>query len=619
MRTSIIAIASALLLTACSGIPTSKSAPTETAEATASITQTESQRLTEWLDAKYKEQLEFSPISKTFLGIKDDAYSEIDDFSPEAETKQLEWLRASVDELKASFDYDALSPDAKISYDLWVYDLERSEANHKFPIQGYAFDQMNGNQGFFPQFLIQFHTVETEADMEAYIARISGLARATRQMLERAETAAQGGVRAPSFAYEGVIEQAEAVLKGKPFDTSDELSALGEDIHTKVDKLVEDSLISEARGKELHDLAVAALKSDFGPAFQEVIDWHKEGLKELGEPKGVWALPDGEAFYRERLAYATTTELTADEIHEIGLKEVARLRSRMMEIKDEVGFEGDLDAFFEFIRTDQQFYFPDTDEGREAYLQGARDFIGYIESELPEYFGLLPKAELEVKRVEAFREQDGAAQHYFPGTPDGSRPGIYYVHLSDMTAMPKNQLEVIAYHEGLPGHHMQISIAQELTGVPEFRKQAFYNSYAEGWALYSEQLAQEMGAYEDPYSEFGRITSEIFRAIRLVVDTGIHAKKWSEEEAVAYFMANSPEPEESIRSEIQRYFVLPGQATSYKIGMIKILEARAKAKEALGEDFDIRGFHDAVLGGGGVPMNVLDQRVEQWVASVQSK
>lgn len=253
------------------------------------------------------------------------------------------------------------------------------------------------------------------------------------------------------------------------------------------------------------------------------------------------------------------------------------------------------------------------------YIEQSKKHLDFINERLPEYFGILPKAPLEVRRVEPFREQDGAAQHYRPGTPDGSRPGIYYAHLSDMRAMPIPVLEAIAYHEGNPGHHMQVSIAQELAGVPRFRSQGgFISAFGEGWALYSELLAKEMGAYEDPYSDFGRLTNEMWRAIRLVVDTGIHSKGWSEQQAVDYFLENSPMPETTVRSEVRRYFVLPGQATSYKIGMIRIQELRAMAERELGEDFDIRGFHDTVLGGGAVPLNILEQRVNRWVNSQKS-
>src|SRR5690606_5486867 len=269
-----------------------------------------------------------------------------------------------------------------------------------------------------------------------------------------------------------------------------------------------------------------------------------------------------------------------------GLSEVARLRGELEKVKAQVGFEGDLQAFFRHVQGDPARLFPNDDAGRKAYIDEATRVIGNIEAHLPEYFGLLPKADLVVKRVEPFREQPGAAQHYYPGTPDGSRPGIYYAHLVDMTAMPKTELEVIAYHEGLPGHHMQISIAQELSGVPTFRTQAFDTAYAEGWGLYSEWLAKEMpGTYKTPYAEYGRLMSEMWRAIRLVVDTGLHAKGWTEQQAVDYFRANSSVPDAAIRSEVQRYLVNPGQATAYKIGMIRIQELRANAEAELGEKF----------------------------------
>jgi uncharacterized protein (DUF885 family) len=287
----------------------------------------------------------------------------------------------------------------------------------------------------------------------------------------------------------------------------------------------------------------------------------------------------------------------------------------MEAVKNTVGFKGTLQAFFTFLREDPQFFFPNTDEGRAGYIKAAQEHLSFIKSRLPDYFGILPKADLEVKRVEPFREQPGAAQHYMPGTPDGSRSGVYYAHLIDMKAMPKHQIEVVAYHEGNPGHHMQLSIAQELKDVPTFRTQAGFTAYSEGWGLYSELLAKEMGAYKDPYSELGRLSSEIWRAIRLVLDTGIHSKGWTEEQAVKYFTENSPSAAGAIRSEVQRYIVIPGQATAYKIGMQKILDLRARAQRALGNRFDIKGFHDTVLGGGAMPLEILERRVDTWIAS----
>ena len=295
----------------------------------------------------------------------------------------------------------------------------------------------------------------------------------------------------------------------------------------------------------------------------------------------------------------------------------------MEELKQKAGFEGTLQEYFTYIRDNkdsEEHYYPNTDEGRQGYIDDATAAIENIKLQLPKYFGILPKADLEVKRVEPFREQDGAPQHYFSGTPDGSRAGIYYAHLSDMTAMPKNELEVIAYHEGLPGHHMQISIAQELTGVPTFRTQAGSTAYIEGWALYSEKLAKEMpSTYVTINSDFGRLGSEIWRAIRLVVDSGMHSKGWTEDEAVEYFSQNSPAPLETIRTEVQRYLVWPGQATSYKVGMIFIQDLREAAEKELGDRFDIRGFHDAVLDGGALPLSMLKSKVERWVAAEKAK
>jgi len=370
--------------------------------------------------------------------------------------------------------------------------------------------------------------------------------------------------------------------------------------------------------------AKRALIDDWQPAYARLVAWQKEDIKntpELGT--GVHALPNGAAYYNERLANNTTTNLTADEIHQIGLGEVARLRGKMIKVKETVGFEGNLQSFFTELRDnkdDLRYYYPNTDAGRQAYLDDSTAAIDRIKTELPKFFGILPMADLEVKRVEAFREQDGAAQHYRSGTPDGARPGVYYAHLSDMTAMPKRELEVIAYHEGLPGHHMQISIAQELTGVPTFRTQAGFTAYSEGWALYTEWLATEFdGTYEDPYSEFGRLGSEIWRAIRLVVDTGLHAKGWTEEEAIAYFVENSAITDAQARSEVRRYMTLPGQATSYKIGMLKIQDLRKKAKNELGNKFDIRGFHNAVLDGGALPLSILERKVDQWATELKAE
>ncbi|WP_417593103.1 DUF885 domain-containing protein [Parasphingorhabdus sp.] len=583
-----------------------------TGELAAVAAATETDRINIWFDEKYEEELKFSPIEQTMIGRKTD-YGLIDDFSDAGADRKLAWLRATVAEMQREFDYEKLTQDAKISYDIWLYNLEQAEAGVPFRTNRYVLHQHNGRQSFFPTFLINTHKVETESDMLAYIQRLSGVATALDQLLARAKINAAAGTRPPRFAYEGVIDQSRKIISGAPFDGGHP-SAIWIATEEKLQGLVDKKIVDEARAEVLRGQARTALTDIFAPAYQRIIAWYEaDMLNTDAVAHGAGALPNGKAFYDYRLANQTTTKLTADEIHTLGLSEVARLRSAMEAIKDKVGFDGDLKAFFKFIREDDRFYFSDDDAGADDYIAAAKGHIEALKKKLPDYFGILPKADLEVRRVEAFRERDGAAQHYRSGTPDGSRPGIYYAHLSDMRAMPTPTLEVIAYHEGLPGHHMQISIAQELTGIPVFRTQIGYTAYSEGWGLYAETLAKEMGGYEDPYSEFGRVTSEIWRAIRLVVDTGLHAKGWSEEQAVAYFLENSSIPEAAVRSEVRRYLVNPGQATSYKVGMIKILELRERAKKRLGDRFDIRTFHDVILGGGALPLEILEQRVNQWL------
>jgi len=577
----------------------------------------ETARLNAWFEARFEEQLAFSPIQQTFLGRKSDA---IDDASLEAQDRQLAWQRATVADLRKNFDYAKLTPEAQTSYDIWIYQLEQAEAALPFRGNAYVFDQMSAIHAVFPQLLIAFHAVEAAPDMDAYINRIRESGRAVRQLIEISRKNAVEGVRPPRFAFDKVIEESTKIITGTPFDDSGKDSDLWADVKAKIATLRKKGAIDESRANALLDDARAALTGPFKSAYLELIAWQTQDRANAPEQaSGVASLPNGTAYYNERLASSTTTALTAGEIHDIGLAEVARLRKEMEAIRTEVGFKGDLPAFFAELRDTKdnpRYYYPDTDEGRQAYITDATAAIDKIKAVLPTYFGILPKAGLVVKRVEPFREQPGAAQHYFPGTPDGSRPGVYYAHLSDMKAMPKHELEVIAYHEGLPGHHMQVSIAQELTGVPTFRRQAGFGAYSEGWGLYSEWLAREMpGTYQDPYSRFGRLGSEIWRSIRLVVDTGLHAKGWSEEQAVQYFLANSAITEAQARSEIRRYLVIPGQATSYKIGMLKIQELRRKAEAALGPRFDIRAFHDTILGGGAMPLTVLEHRVERWIAA----
>ncbi|MFN8920318.1 MAG: DUF885 domain-containing protein, partial [Hyphomonadaceae bacterium] len=373
---------------------------------------------------------------------------------------------------------------------------------------------------------------------------------------------------------------------------------------TTLDAATKDRLKAQAR---------AALVNKVKPAYEAIIAEMTKQQATARTTDGVWALPDGEAYYAERLATQTTTRLTANEIHQLGLDAVARIHGEMETIMRKVGFTGTRDAFFDFMETDPRFFVADTVEGKASYVAKATALIDTMRNRLPTAFNLMPKAPLEVRAVEPFREASAGLAFYSRPSADGKRPGYYYVNTFNVKAIPTYQMEALAYHEGLPGHHMQIAIAQELQGIPRFRKFSGFTAYSEGWGLYTERLGKDMGFYQDPYSDFGRQVLELRRAIRLVVDTGLHAKRWPKEQAIAYILANQPGDLESATRDINRYIVMPGQATAYMIGQMEILRLRADAQRRLGSRYDIKKFHDIVLGSGFVPLDVLKELVEAWV------
>ncbi|MDB9918181.1 DUF885 domain-containing protein [Pseudomonadales bacterium] len=584
-----------------------------TSQTSDGMTLSESQRLNQWLDGEFETYLDFSPMSKTRLGDKSD-YDKLDDPSDAAADARLAWRRVSVASLKAEFDRDALEPEAQRSYDLWVFMLDRAEASLPYRRHEYVFGR-NGPHTGLPNDLINYHKVDSASDMQAYIARLKASAGYFDAYLNRAKLAAAAGIRAPYFDYDVAVSQIQRVTRGAPF-TDEGTSALWADITAKVDALVLAESITVVEAEALKAEAKTAILQSMEPAYDRINAWLEADRDSVPDTAtGAWALPEGAAFYTYRLKQMTTLPLTAEAIHQTGLDEVTRIQAEMNAIRKSVGFEGSLQDFFTHLRTSDEFYFENTDEGRERYLQLARDFISGIEAKLPDYFGILPKGPLEVRRVEAFREQAGGAAHYMRGTKDGSRPGVFYAHLADMQAMSIFRLENLAYHEGLPGHHLQIAIQQELEGLPRFRTYHGYTAFSEGWGLYSEWLGKEMGFYQDSYRDFGRLTGEIWRAIRLVVDTGIHAKGWTEAEAIDYALTNSPRPAPTVKSEIRRYFNMPGQATAYKVGMLEIQRIRGKAEAALKDRFDIRDFHDQILGSGPLPMPVLEQKIDEWIAA----
>jgi len=576
----------------------------------------ESVRLNAWFEQKFDEAVARDPMRQTYLGIKD-RYGEWTDASEAFERAELEFQRAEIAEMKASFDFDRLDHQAQLSWRLAEYQLERSEAAFPFRGHSYTFNQMFGVQSAIPAFLINQHKVTSASDAEAYIARLQGVPGYLGQHVANATEASGKGIQPPAFVYDYVLSDARGLITGYPFtgtgDGTDD-SPLMADIRAKVTALADNSTVTEEEAAGLIQRAAEALTASVGPAYEAAITELVRQQSTATMDDGVWKLPGGAAFYNTNLAQVTTTDLTADEIHQIGLDEIARIHAEMQAIMAQVGFTGTLQEFFEFMRTDPQFYKPETEEGRAEYLAEAVAAIETMKSDLPKLFNTFPKADMEVKAVEAFREKSAGKAFYSRPAPDGSRPGIYYANLYSMADMPTYQLEALAFHEGIPGHHMQIAIAQELEGIPSFRKFGGYTAYSEGWGLYSELVPKELGYYSDPYSDFGRLAMEIWRAARLVVDTGLHSKQWTREQAIQYLMDNTPNPKGDCEKAIDRYIVMPGQATAYKIGMLKIVELRERARTQLGDDFDIREFHDIVLRDGAVPLAVLEETVDAWLA-----
>ena len=575
------------------------------------VVETETIRLNRWLDDQFEAYLDFSPLAKTRLGIKTD-YGMLDDNSSEMDDQYVDWRRQSVSHMEKLFNRDRLTEEGKRSFDLWIRLSNESQKSVRFRYHRYVFGRRGPHTGL-PNGLINYHKVDSLSDMQAYVSRLRQSGRYLMQALEKAKSSASKGIRAPYFDYQVALSQIQRVTQGRPF-TEKGASPIWKDIVSKTQHLVTQGQISRSQAEELTAQASLAIENSMLPAYIAIKNWLETDLENLSaQAQGASALPEGNAYYQYALERMTTLPLKPIEVHELGLVEVARIQQEMKEIMAEVGFEGTLQGFFEFLRTDDQFYFDNNDLGRQGYLALARDYLRVMKVRLPEFFGILPQGPLEVRRVEAFREQPGAAAHYMRGTLDGSRPGVFYVHLSDMRATSRYRLENLAYHEGLPGHHMQIAIQQELDNIPRFRTYHGYTAFSEGWGLYAEKLGKDMGFYQDPYSDFGRLSGEIWRAIRLVVDTGIHELGWSEAKAIEYAMNNSPRPEKAVKSEVRRYFNMPAQATAYKIGMLKIQALRRLAEKERGKQFDIRRFHDVVLGSGPLPLPMLEEKVIHWL------
>jgi uncharacterized protein (DUF885 family) len=613
---SLIVIAmSAVLSVACSNETTTqvtKNSNTSTMPADAAIKSSNSviasQAANELFDAIFMEGVNRNPVRQTYLGIKID-YDQWQDLSEKNSSQELAFAKEALQRIQV-IDVNNLDKQTKLSYQLLSQKLEQQIADYVWRHHNYPVNQMFGVHSQIPALLINQHSIKNTKEAYDYIARVKNSKLLLEQLIEQLQIREETGIIAPKFVFGHVIRDAKNLIVGAPFDNKAD-STLYADFNQKIAKLN----LSDSQNKTLTKALSEALTHEFKTGYQQLISYLTELEKKADNTDGAWKLPQGDAFYNNALKRTTTTDLTADEIHQIGLDEVKRIHDEMRVIMKKVAFKGTLNEFFQFMRHDPQFYYAGDDAGRQRYLTEATEIINTMKGELDKLFITKPKADLKVKKVEEFREKSAGKAFYQQPAPDGSRPGIYYANLYDMAAMPTYQMEALAYHEGIPGHHMQIALKQELEGIPKFRKFGGYTAYSEGWGLYSEMIPKEIGFYQDPYADFGRLAMELWRACRLVVDTGIHNKKWDRAQGIEYYVNNTPNAKSDAIKMVERHVVMPSQATAYKIGMLKIVELREKAKQQLGAKFDIRQFHDVVLTNGAVPLNVLEDMVDDYIDS----
>lgn len=598
-------LSAALLATALTPVAAiAQPAPTPAAAPAAS----EDARVAAFFQDAFMESVRLSPESLTALGMKD-RYGELGDYTQAGQMKTLAVAQAQLTRLKRDFDRSKLSDSARLSYDMFERAVATQALLARWYWQAYAVTSTGSALDTLPVMLINSHRIDSVADAQAYVSRLRAIERVAGEVSDDIDQRTAKGFLPPAFVFGRVIPDARNQLKGAPFDTGPD-HAVWADFKGKVEKLQ----ATPAQKAELLASAEAALKGEWRRGYDRYIQALTAMSAKATKVDGAWSLPDGPAFYADMVRFYTTTDLTPDQIHQTGLAEVARIRAEMETVKARTGFTGSLADFFTFVKTDPKTHYPNTEAGKQQYLADAKRIIADYMAVAPKQFSTQPKQALEVRAVEPFREKTAAVAFYNPGAPDGSRPGIFYVNLSDMGQVLKPQLPAIAYHEGAPGHHFQIARGQEQADLPMFRRFSYQGAYIEGWGLYAEKLGKEAGFYQDPYDDFGRLSLELWRAARLVLDTGIHAKRWSRDQAVDYMRQNTLNSERDIQSEIDRYFTTPGQATSYKVGQLEISRLRAKAETALGPKFDLRAFHEVVLSAGAVPLDILAARVDAFIA-----
>ncbi|GAC15018.1 DUF885 domain-containing protein [Aliiglaciecola lipolytica] len=506
-----------------------------------------------------------------------------------------------------SYSDDSLDESQRLSKEIALYLLDAGVASEAYRFHNYPVNQLFGLQSDFPSFMDSQHQVNTVEDADNYISRLHKVDVKFAQNMEGLKVREQKNIIPPRFVIDRVLDEMQAFVDSAPEENI---------LYTSLEKKLNDAneIESSEKTRVLNETA-KVITSHVYPAYQSYIDYFEKLKSKAGTDDGLWRLEGGDIAYQQALQFFTTTNYSADFIHETGLAEVERIQGQILTILESEGFDVSqgFTTAIEALKADEQFYYPDTDEGRAQILADYQVILDEINASMGEVFNVLPKAGMEVKRIPEFKEKTAPGAYYQQPSMDGSRPGVFYANLYDIKATPKYGMRTLAYHEGIPGHHFQVSISMELEGLPIFRTLSPFTAYTEGWALYAERLAWELGFEEDPYDNIGRLQAELFRAVRLVVDTGIHAKRWTREEAIEYMLNNTGIAESDVVSEIERYIVMPGQATSYKVGMMKILELREKAKAALGDKFDLSEYHDVVLKNGAVPLDILERLVDQYI------
>jgi uncharacterized protein (DUF885 family) len=597
-------VAAAIVIVPEAAIVSAQPAPVASANS-------EDARLTAFLDQEFDAQLKTRPQLATRLGLKE-GEDKLDDISDAADLRQLQAMRDSVARMKAQFDRNKLSAAGQTNYDIYETELQRAELRYKYrKYQPPFYSFLYSIHSSLPNFLINTHQVKDAGDMKAYNARIRAIPAVLDTAIAQSKDSDAAGIRAPKFEIERVIGGSKTIISGAPFDNGAD-SPLWADAKKKVGKLVADGKATKAEADSLLADTRASLLA-MKPGYDRVIAWANSELPTAPSGRvGAISLPGGTEWYAAALKLNTTLDLTADQIHQIGIDQVKEIEAEQDALAKQAGF-ADRNAFY----ADRAKKFPPqpwTDALRKQYLDAANAAIAHNRELLPMRFNNLPKYKVEVVREPSFSEVAGGAAHAAGPSPDGSRPGRVYVHLLGETEDPAAITDLMC-HEGIPGHVMAGDIQIRQTNTPKFRKVGGYVAFNEGWALYSEELCKEMGAYPDAASDFQRLDAELFRAARLVVDTGIHSLGWTEDQAVDYLKQTARMSEDHARSEVRRYITLPGQATGYKIGQLEIFKLRDKAEKALGPKFDIKAFDDLIISDGSQPLPVLESRVDEWIAS----